>query len=434
MQIVQTMQTMNEQTRIPLFDLIFLLSEVMDMVSPAVVSHHYRVSYIAWAIASELGLTSDEKNDLLLAGALHDCGALSMKERIDALQFEAENPQLHAEQGYLLLSAFHPLQRAAALVRFHHNKWEWGKGAYDATEQPVPIGSHILHLADRAAVLVKGRSDVLDQAKTVQRQIREGSEKLFVPRFVDAFMEMSGREHFWFDLVSPSLGSILARTAQSGSMELGQEELLGLADTLRRIIDYRSPYTATHSMGVAVVAEKLANTAKLSPDQCLLMKVAGQIHDLGKLAVPRELLEKPDKLTTKERQIVCRHPYLTYRTLEAVKGMDEIRSWASFHHERLDGNGYPFHIKAKELSPGSRIMAVADVFTAITEDRPYRPGMHRRECTQTLEEMVKSNALDGDIVSTLMLDFDGFNAVRMTAHETSTGQYRQLLVSSGDHQ
>jgi HD-GYP domain-containing protein (c-di-GMP phosphodiesterase class II) len=425
---------MHEQTRIPLFDLIFLLSEVMDMVSPALVNHHYRVSYIASAITSELGLTSDEKSDLLLAGALHDCGALSMKERINALNFEAENPELHAEQGYLLLSAFRPLQRAATLVRFHHNKGEWGKGAYAATEQPVPIGSHILHLADRAAVLVKGRSDVLDQAKTVQRKIREGSGKLFVPRFVDAFMELSSREHFWFDLVSPSLGSILARTTESGSLELGQEELLGLGDTLRRIIDYRSPYTATHSMGVAVVAEKLANTARLPEDQCLLMKVAGQMHDLGKLAVPRELLEKPDRLTTKERQTVSLHPYLTYRALETLKGVDELAGWAAFHHERLDGNGYPFHVKAKELSPGSRIMAVADVFTAITEDRPYRSGMHRRECTQTLEEMVKSNALDGDIVSTLMLDFDGFNAARMAAREASTGQYRQLVVSHGDHQ
>ena len=126
-----------------------------------------------------------------------------------------------------------------------------------------------------------------------------------------------------------------------------------------------------------------------------------------------------------------RHPYLTYRTLEAVKGMAELSSWASFHHERLDGNGYPFHLKAEDLSAGSRIMAVADVFTAITEDRPYRKGMQRRETAQTLEKMVKVKALDGDTVSALMFHFDDINAVRMEARKTSTGQYRQLVGTQG---
>ena len=422
---------MKERSRIPLFDLIFLLSDTMDMVNPAVVNHHYRVAYIASAIASELRLTPDEKANLLLAGALHDCGALSLKERINVLQFEVKHPHLHAEQGYSLLSAFRPLQRAATLIRYHHTQWEWGEGS-SVGGLPVPVGSHILHLADRIAVLVNDRREVLSQTKAIHRRIEEQSGRMFVPQFVEAFGGLVNREYFWLDVLSPSLGSILSRTTQSHTMELGRDELLGLGDTLRRMIDYRSPYTATHSMGVAVVAEKLARTMHLPDGQCQLMKVAGQIHDLGKLAIPREILEKPASLTTKEKQLMHRHPYLTYRTLEAVKGMDELSSWASFHHERLDGNGYPFHIKAEGLSPGSRIMAVADVFTAITEDRPYRKGMPRRETVQTLEGMVKANALDGDIVSTLMCHFDDFNAARMEARKTSSGQYQQLVGPQGD--
>ncbi|MGD0233619.1 MAG: HD domain-containing phosphohydrolase [Syntrophorhabdales bacterium] len=421
---------MNERSRIPLFDLIFLLSDVMDMISPAVVNHHYRVAYIASAIASELGLTPDEKANLLLASALHDCGALSLEERINVLQFEAKHPHLHAEQGYLLLSDFRPCQRAATLIRYHHTQWHWGEGS-SVGGHPVPVGSHILHLADRIAVLVNSRREVLSQAKGIHRRIEEQSGRMFVPQFVDAFAGLGSREHFWLDLLSPSLGSILSCTTQSHTIELGRSELLGLGDTLRRMIDYRSPYTATHSMGVAVVAEKLARTVHLPEGQCHLMKVAGQIHDLGKLAIPKEILEKPGGLTTKEKQLMHRHPYLTYRTLEAVKGMAELSSWASFHHERLDGNGYPFHLKAEDLSAGSRIMAVADVFTAITEDRPYRKGMQRRETAQTLEKMVKVKALDGDIVSALMFHFDDINAVRMEARKTSTGQYRQLVGTQG---
>jgi len=427
---LQLLQGMSERSRTPLFDLVFLLSDTMDMVTRAVRNHHYRVAYIASAIASELGLTSHERTNLLLAGALHDCGALSLRERINTLQFEMEHPQLHAERGYLLLSVFRPLQEAAALIRYHHTQWQWGAGS-SVGEQPVPAASHILHLADRIAVLVNGVRGGLSQAKEIYRRIEEQSGRMFVPQFVDAFRELCRREYFWLDLLSPSLGSILSRTTQPHTIELGKDELLGLGDTLRRMIDFRSPYTATHSMGVAVVAESLARSVHFPEGQCQLMKVAGHIHDLGKLAIPREVLEKPSTLTAKETQLVHRHPYLTYRTLEVVKGTDELNSWASFHHERLDGKGYPFHVKAEDLSLGSRIMAVADVFTAITEDRPYRKGMQRRETAQTLEGMARASALDGDVVSTLMLYFDEFNAARIAAQKTSTGQYQQLVGALG---
>ena len=417
---------MHQRKHVHLFDLVLLLSDAMDMISPAVVNHHYRVAYIASALASELHLTEDMKVNVLLAGALHDCGALSLKERINALRFEAEQPQLHAEQGYLLLSAFRPLQRAATLVRYHHTPWDWGKGA-SVAEQQVPMESHVLHLADRISVLVNSRRDVLSQAKTIRGRIQGESGRMFVPRFVNAFLELGAREHFWLDLVSPALGSILSRITESHTIDLDVDQLLELADTLRRMIDYRSPYTATHSMGVALVAERLARSVQLSQDQCQLMEVAGQMHDLGKLAIPTEVLEKPGPLNAREKRIMHRHPYLTYRTLEAVKGMDEVKSWASFHHERLDGTGYPFHVRAEALSPGSRIMAVADVFAAITEDRPYRKGMRPREAGQTLEGLVKDSALDGDVVSTLMHHFDDFSAARIAAHKISTRQYRHLM-------
>jgi HD-GYP domain-containing protein (c-di-GMP phosphodiesterase class II) len=419
---------MDERRSISLFDLIFLLSDTMDMVSPAVVNHHYRVAYIAFVIGSELGLAPDDKTNLLLAGALHDCGALSLSERIGVFQFETDDPQVHAEQGYLLLSAFRPLRSAATLIRYHHTQWQEGAGS-SVEGQPVPLGSHILHLADRIAVLLNSRRDALSQAKGVHRKIVEQAGKMFAPQLVDVFAELSDREHFWLDILSPSLGAILSRATQSHTIELDADELTGLGNMLRRMIDFRSPFTATHSMGVGAVAEGLARSAHFSEGQCQLMKVAGHMHDLGKLAIPREILEKPSDLTAKEKQLMRRHPYLTHRALQAVKGMGELSSWASFHHEHLDGTGYPFHVKAEDLSLGSRIMAVADVFTAITEDRPYRKGMLRHQTTQTLENMVKASALDGDIFSMLMRNFDDFIVARMAARETSTGEYRQLVES-----
>ena len=97
---------MIKEPQIPLFDLIMCLSDAVDLVSPAVADHHKQVAYIAYSIGAELDLPMKERNELVLAGSLHDIGALSLKERIDLLQFEFENPHLHAGVGYFLLNLF----------------------------------------------------------------------------------------------------------------------------------------------------------------------------------------------------------------------------------------------------------------------------------------------------------------------------------------
>jgi len=109
------------------------------------------------------------------------------------------------------------------------------------------------------------------------------------------------------------------------------------------------------------------------------MEVAGNLHDLGKMVIPNSILNKPDKLNKEETAIMRQHTYFTYTVLNSIGGISQIAEWAAFHHERLDGSGYPFHLGADKLGIGSRIMAVADVFTAISEDRPYRKGMSQQE-------------------------------------------------------
>ncbi|MFA6612534.1 MAG: HD domain-containing phosphohydrolase, partial [Dehalococcoidales bacterium] len=153
---------------------------------------------------------------------------------------------------------------------------------------------------------------------------------------------------------------------------------------------------------------------------------AGLLHDLGKLAVPTEILEKEGKLTADDFAIMRSHTYHTYRALEPIKPLKTVNEWASFHHERLDGNGYPFHITGPQLSLGSRIMAVADVSTALLEDRPYRAGMAQDEATRILERMSK-DAIDGDIVNILKANFEEVNSQRIIAQTESGKEYRKYI-------
>lgn len=119
---------MIKQPKIHLFDFILSLSEAIDLISPLVTNHHFKVAYIAYMIGAELQLPPENLNDLVLAGALHDIGAISLKERLDALQFELENPYQHAEMGYLLLRNYGPFLQIADIVRFHHVPWNRGEG------------------------------------------------------------------------------------------------------------------------------------------------------------------------------------------------------------------------------------------------------------------------------------------------------------------
>ncbi len=417
---------MIRRSRIALFDLLSCISDAVDLVSPAVESHHKQVAYIAYRIGDELELPPEEKSQLLLAGALHDVGALSLKERLEVLQFEITNSHHHSELGYLLLNAFGPLSDVATLVRFHHVPWSSGKGV-EAGGREVPRSSHILHLADRVAVQVKKHQEILDQARPICEKIEEGSGSKFDPLLVDAFRNLAAREYFWLDLASASLDSILRGMMRLETIDLDAEHLLDLTDFFRKVIDFRSHFTATHSKGVAVCAEGLARFMGFSERDCRMMKVAGYLHDLGKLAVPPEILEKPDKLGEREFNIVKNHAYYTFRILQNVGALSEIAALASFHHERLDGKGYPFHLKGQNLSPGSRIMAVADVFTALTEDRPYRPGLEHGRVIDFLHRMARASALDPEVLSALERHYDETNQLRIAAQSEASREYEDLF-------
>lgn len=412
-----------QELHVSLFEMSMCLSNAMDLVSPAVVDHHKRVAYIASSIAAELGLTEQIQEDLIMAGILHDIGALSLNDRLDTLNFEVDST--HAEVGYRLVKTFDIFSNIAPLLRCHHLTWENGKGSSFRGEQ-VSTACHILHLADRIAVLINAKEEILGQSRNICKRIEEGSGEKFVPELVDIFLSLSQRESFWFDAVSSSISQILTGGIRTATIELNLEELLSLSQLFSKIIDFRSHFTATHSSGVAASAEGLAKLSGLTGQECRMMKIAGYLHDLGKLAVPAEILEKSGRLTREESNVIKNHPYHTYRIIETVRNLDKIKVWASLHHECINGNGYPFHYDGDDIPLGSRIMAVADVFTAVTEDRPYRSGMSKTAALKTLRQMAGNGELDRDLVALLTLNYDRVNDLRLEAQTSEYREYREF--------
>ncbi|WP_027340337.1 HD-GYP domain-containing protein [Halonatronum saccharophilum] len=432
---------MSEELKVPLFDMVMCLSDAMDLLSPYLAGHHKRVAYIAASIASEYGMTKEEEKSIIISGALHDAGAFSLSERIDSFNwkisqdiwnevevfdsypsYEYIGSVSHSELGYQLIKQFSPFNKLASLVRYHHIPWDGGEGATFKGEE-VPIGSHILHLADAVDILINRDKEVINQSEKICKKILAESGKLFVPEVVDAFINLAKRESFWFNIVSPTIIRNLKKRIDGSNIELNRETLLSLAKFFSQIIDFRSRFTATHSSGVAVSAEALASLMGMSDFDCHKIKIAGYLHDLGKLAVPPEILNKDAKLTKEEFNIIKKHPFYTYQILDRVQGLEEIKIWASLHHERIDGKGYPFKSDIDDIPLGSRIMAVADVFTAITEDRPYRKGMNKDRALKIVDDMAKDSALDREVALVLKDNYKCINEVRNETQMNKAKEY-----------
>ncbi len=416
---------MTTSARFNPLDLVLSLAATVDLVSPKVSNHHLRVAYIVNRIGGELGLGGQPIYPVIIAAAMHDIGALTVREKLDTMAFELENPFQHCELGYRLLSKFEPFQPIAEIVRYHHVRWANGNGEVFRGES-VPRDSFLLHLADRVEVLIDKSRPALDQTPYVLDSIEQVSGKWFVPDHVEAFAKVARQESFWLDLYSTRLEDILRRQAPNVDLPRDLDTLSSLTRMLSYVIDFQSRFTATHSSGVAAVARALAAFKGYDESKQVTIEMAGHLHDLGKMVIPDSILEKPDKLDADQSRMMRTHTYYTLRALERIEGFEEISRWAAYHHERLDGNGYPFHIPGDQIPEEARLMAVADFFTALTEERPYRKGMAPQAAQGIMNTMVNNGGLDGDMVALAAAHLEELDHIRDDAQQRALEEYKEF--------
>lgn len=412
---------------IPVLELVLTMANAVDLVSPAVGGHHKRVTYLSSQLAREMGLSSRDTFDLVVAAALHDIGAFSVKERVETLEFEIKSPHAHAEMGFLFLHRFQPFLRLADIVRFHHVPWNDGRGTtFNGHE--VPPSSHILHLADRIDVASLGGDIGIPNPSGVLNRINQERGRTFNPEAVDAFGAFAAKEYIWLDLRSSNLDRILSDTLSQQVLVLDDQSMLSFAQLLAHLVDFRSRYTSTHTAGVAETARFLAELLGMDQSHCRRVRLAGYLHDLGKLAVGREILDKESGLEEQEFGLLKAHPYFTRRILETIKDFSDIAIWASAHHERPDGSGYPFHETSQPIE--ARIIAVADVFTAITEDRPYRAAMNLEDAANTLRKMSAGHLLDHTVVELALTHRHELDKARRSAQTEASEQYAAIMAQA----
>jgi len=424
--VVEVSMIINPQ--VSLHRLVLSLADAMDCVHSEISNHQHRVTYISTNVARSIGYRGQELLDIFLAGALHDIGLIRAENRVALVTGRLEDLNWHGEAGYRLLKDLALFANAAESIRYHHTPWAGGTQT-QGDGRPLPMGSRIILLADEVDRALRRDVFVLKQCGHLKDHIAALAGTQLHPSCVEAFMGLAAKESFWLDCVSDRIYSVLLKQVDWPTLTLDEEIIQPIAETFARLIDASSRWTATHSAGVTATAVALSERLSFSPREQSLMRAAGYLHDLGKLTIPTSILDKPAKLSADETLCMRQHTYHTYRILDTIGGMPQIAEWAAFHHERLDGQGYPFRHRGRDLTLGSRIMAVADVFTAVTEDRPYRKGMSKEEALSVLDRLVQNGGIDGDVVSALRSDFETINDLREIEQAEYAAKQTHLMQS-----
>jgi putative nucleotidyltransferase with HDIG domain len=410
-------------------DIIRAFAGSMNLISSEVENHHEKVSFLAYRLADILGMDENQKKTVFYAGLLHDIGGVLQHDTLSLTDLEA-NAQEIVVYGAAILKQFPVTAPYAPVVLECQTPWHCVDTLPKAQDEQVRLGQ-IVHLADVVTLLMEGPETTLNRAALVSDLLCHGREREFSPESLEALRRLSGREDVWLEMmVRPECYQELI----PDNHFLSLDDVVAWTRFMSQIIDFRSPFTAMHSAGVAATAAAIAELSGMSERECKMMRIAGYLHDIGKLKIPDEVLEKPGKLSGEEFNIMKEHAYYTWVLLKDIAGFEQIADWAAHHHEKLNGKGYPFHLYRNELSLGARIMTIADIFSALAEDRPYRKGMEKEKVLMILREDAQNGFLSDKLVALLTDHYDSIDSIRNIESRAASKAYQESLKAGNSSQ
>jgi len=365
--------------------------------------HGERVAYIAMRLGRCLGLSKIDLVQVTVAGLLHDIGALGCFREYHG---DPRILEKHCLAGASAVERFPSGAILASAIKYHHETPDSMHSALHVSSEEVPLMARILSLADTVDLRMLRKLHPHHERVEILNWVREKSGSLFYPEVAAAFEQVAHKEAFWLDIEQPdllqiALGLLCGKWQLPATRELETGFTDDLAATFADLIDQKSQYTARHSRSVAETVERLARGLGWGEDRLHEIYVAGLLHDLGKLSIPKKILDKPGPLDHNEIDIIRTHTYYTHRLLTEAGFPTRMVEWAAHHHERLDGKGYPFALVGKEIDEGARLMSIADIFAALTEDRPYRLAMSSGEALALIQSGA-GNMLDANLVKLAM--------------------------------
>ncbi|MDB5801511.1 MAG: hypothetical protein JWL63_2450 [Rhodocyclales bacterium] len=418
-----------------LSELMRALSYALDMTEGQPPGHCVRSCWIGMHIGRQMGLSDDELAELYYVLLLKDLGCSSNAARIcelyltDDLSFKRDFkwvgdslPQAldfvlsHTGLQAGLAARFRTLinvcgkseqlareltetrcQRGATIARqlrfsegvaqgIQNLDEHWnGKGKPEGRSGPeIPVYSRIALLSQVVDVFFTSHGR---DAACQEVMRREG--RWFDPQVVRAFETVARDDAFWATLASNEVDQAIFRLEPvQEEMVLDDDYLDDIAAGFGQVVDAKSPFTSGHSARVAFYTDLICQQMCMSAERRRWLKRGALLHDVGKLGVSNTILDKAGKLDADEWVAMRKHAAYTEEILSRIDAFAELAQVAGAHHERLDGKGYPRGTDGAYISIETRIITTADIFDAITADRPYRAAMPLPEALELMEGMV----------------------------------------------
>jgi putative nucleotidyltransferase with HDIG domain len=424
---------------IALSEVIGSLSYALDIVEGQPPGHALRSCLIGMRLAEELELDARARSDLFYALLLKDAGCSANSSRMAAIfasddiaakatsklvdwsdsrasavwairtagsgdgvrkrvqtlramrgegEITRQFMEARCDRGAEIARMLFLSETTALAIRSLDEHWD-GRGMPDGLEgEAIPLAARILCLSQTVEVFHSSRG--IGAACKVARE-RRGT--WFDPQLVDVFLRFCNDRDFWATLEAPDVSPWEPREL---ALSADDERLDRIAEAFARVIDAKSPFTARHSERVAEIAVGTATVLGFDGQALRTLNRAGLLHDIGKLAISNKILDKPGKLTDDEFRAIQTHPTYTLRILERAPCFAEFAELAANHHEKLDGSGYPRGLGADALDLPMRVLAVADIYEALTATRPYREPLPPEVALAIIDNDVPGR-LDGDV-------------------------------------
>lgn len=435
--------------RIRLAEIIGALSHALDLTEGQPPGHCQRCCWIGFHIGRELGLDEAALWDLYYTLLLKDAGCSSNAERLcelysnDDLRTKHDFTRVdtdsvgqlarfvftHAAPGaglntrlsHLLNLLRHGERLAGELVATRcergaqvarqlgfsepvaeciHNldeHWNGHGRPKGRSGESIPLGSRIALLSQVADVFYQ-----VGGAPAAHAEVRRRSGTWFDPHVVAAFETATADPAFWTVFDSDDFNDRLwALEPGKEAMETTDERLDAITLAFAQIVDAKSHFTYGHSERVGHYAHALAVAMGFSAERTAWVRRGALLHDLGKLGVSNAILDKPGRLNAEEWAQVKRHPSLTEDILARIAPFKSLARVAGAHHERLDGYGYPRGLAAPDIALETRIITTADIFDALTAERPYRGAIPVDKALSIMEEE-RGRAVDGRCLDALV--------------------------------
>ena len=443
---------MEQQPQIRRAELIAALSHALDLTEGQPRGHCIRVCWLGMQIGIGLNLSTEELVQLYYALLLKDLGCSSNAARIcqlyltddhkfkadfkridgslsQALRFVISHTGLESSMAERFRAVVNIMRNGGQIsrelieARCHRGadiarQMNFGEDVaeaiqnldehWDGSGKPMGLHGRAIPLASQIALLaqVVDVFYMIGGREAATQEIESRSGTWFDPKLVEMFMSLAEWDEVWETLNSPNLAAAVLALEPEEHTRLADDDYLdSVSKGFAMVVDSKSPFTAGHSERVAVYTDLIAEHLGFDASHRRWLRRAALLHDIGKLAISNTILDKPSKLNDVEYAQIKTHSKLSAEILSGIPAFHNIVSVAGGHHERLDGKGYPFGLTAPQINLETRIVTVADVFDALTADRPYRKAMGIDEALRIMSKEV-GTAFDPSCLNALVAALD----------------------------